>query len=365
MSKHFGFLKFLQQNVFPSYLAVDIGTTSIKAAEVKPGKQFPEIVNYGILESSGYLARTNQALQTSSLKLFESDVVGLLKMLVAEMKTPVTEALASLPSFSAFMTVLEFPEMKPDELQKSLAFEAKQYIPLPLSEVALDWMKVGEYKDDKGFKRNQVLLISVPQENIRRYQRIFKAAGLRLKSLEVENLSLARILGGADPTPTVIVDIGSRSTSATFLDNGQLKFAVQSDFGGSSFTQALSVSLGINSLRAEELKKERGITGSGPNRELSTIMLPFLDVIINEVKKAIYKYSSQFPAARRPERVALSGGGANLQGIEKYFEGEIKLPVVKAAPFKKFEYPLAIEPLLPELNAPMSVVLGLTLKEFI
>src|SRR6266568_593984 len=39
------------RKVFPSYLGVDIGTTSIKAIEVKPGKQLPAIINYGFLES--------------------------------------------------------------------------------------------------------------------------------------------------------------------------------------------------------------------------------------------------------------------------------------------------------------------------
>lgn len=360
----FGVFKIFKQKVFPSYFGVDIGTTSIKVVEVKPGKQFPEVINYGILESSGYLARANQALQTSTLKLFEKEVIDLLKLALADMKTRSTAALASLPPFSSFMTILDFPAMKPSELQKAIAFEAKQYVPLPISEVAIDWLKVGEFRDDKGFEHNRILVISVPQEHIKRYQRIFKGAGLELSALEIENLSLVRVFGGTDQTPTEIIDIGSRSTSITFADKGQLKFVAQSDFAGSSLTQALAASLGINPLRAEELKKERGISGSGPNYELSTIMLPFLDAIINEVKKANYRYESQFGGAAKIERAILTGGGANLRGIEKYFERDLGVSVVKAAPFARFEYPLAAEPLLPELNPVMSVALGLALREF-
>jgi type IV pilus assembly protein PilM len=356
---------FFKQNVFPTYLGVDIGTTSIKIVEVKPGKQLPAVINYGLLESSSYLSRANQVLQTSTLKIFENEAAELLKLVVKEMKTKTTEALASLPIFSAFTTILDFPEMQPSELAKAIPFQAKQYIPLPLSEVAVDWMKVGEFEDDKGYKHQRILLISVPQETIKKYQRIFKQAGLHLKALEIESLSLARIFGGTDPTPTVVVDIGSRSTSIAFIADGQLKFSKQSDFAGASFTQALAVSLGINPIRAEELKKERGISGTGPNYELSTIMLPFLDAIINEVKKARYDYEEQFKEARKIERVLLSGGGANMLGIEKYFEREMSLPVVKAAPFVKFEYPAVISPLIPELSPLMSVVLGLTLREFI
>jgi type IV pilus assembly protein PilM len=346
-----------------SYLGVDIGTTSIKMVEVTAGKKVPRIVNYGMLESSGYLTRANQALQTSGLKIFEEDAVALLKALVRELGTSTKDAIASLPPFDVFMTLVDFPAMEAKEVAKALIYQAKQYVPMPLSEVALDWMKVAEYHDDKGFAHQKILLISVPQEQIKKYQHMFNAAGLRLRALEIESLSIARIFAG-DPTATTIVDIGSRSTNIIFMEKGVLTWSAQSDIAASSLTQALATSLGINPMRAEELKKERGIMGTGPNYELSTIMMPFLDVIVNEVKKAEYIFRQQFPSAAKTERVILAGGGANLSGIEKYFEKEFGIPVVKASPFSRFEYPDVITPFLPELQAPMTVALGLGMKQF-
>ncbi len=347
-----------------SYLGIDIGTTSIKAVEVARGRTRPRVVNYGLLESSGYLARANQALQTSSLKIFEGDVIELLKTVVKTMGAATTNAIASLPPFSVFMTVLDFPQMEQKQIEQAMIYQAKQYVPLPIAEVALDWMKVMDYQDDKGFSHQKILLISVPREQIEKYQRIFKAAGLALHALEIESLSVARIFGN-DPTPTIVVDIGSRSTNAVFLDKGALMWSAQSDFASASLTQALASSLGINPLRAEELKKERGVAGTGPNYELSTIMMPFLDAIISEVKKAQYAYSEHFPTAAKAERVVLAGGGANLLGIEKYWEREFGVPTVKATPFSRFEYEPQIGPLVAELNPAMSVALGLGMKELV
>jgi type IV pilus assembly protein PilM len=207
-------------------------------------------------------------------------------------------------------------------------------------------------------------LISVPNEQIKKYQHMFQLAGLRLRALEIESLSVARLFTG-DPTPTIIVDIGSRSTNIIFMEKGALAWSAQSDIAAASLTQALASSLGINPMRAEELKKERGIMGTGPNYELSTIMMPFLDAIVNEVKKETYSYRQQFPTATQAERVVLAGGGANLSGIEKYFEKEFGIPVVKATPFSRFEYPDAISPFVPELGAPMTVALGLGMKQFV
>ncbi len=355
---------FFKQRISPSYLGVDIGTTSIKIAEVRRGDKLPRIENYSILESQSSLARANTALQTSTLKLFDEEVTEFLKMAVSSLKTQTRVAVASLPSFSAFTTILTFPQMSAGDLQKSITYEARQYIPLPISEVALDWSKVGEYKDDKGFTYQQILLVSVPQEQIKKYQAIFAKAGLSLTALEVESLSLGRAVTGSDATPTFIVDIGSRSTAIAFIEGGQLKFSAQSDFAGASLTQALASSLNINPVRAEELKKEHGILGTGPNYELSTIMIPFLDGIISEVKRAEFNYHAQFPGAPKAERILLSGGGANLLGIEKYMERQFGIPTLKASPFSKFEYRPEMQPLVPELNPLLAVALGLALKEF-
>jgi type IV pilus assembly protein PilM len=225
-------------------------------------------------------------------------------------------------------------------------------------------MKIADYTDDKGFAHQKILLISVPQEQIKKYQRMFAAAGLHLHALEIESLSIARVFAG-DPTPTIVVDIGSRSTDIIFMEKGILTWSAQSDIAAASLTQALATSLGINPMRAEELKKERGILGTGPNYELSTIMMPFLDAIVNEVKKTTYTYRQQFATAATAERVVLTGGGANLSGIEKYFEKEFAIPVVKASPFSQFECPDDILPFIPELGAPMAVALGLGMKQFV
>ena len=332
--------------------------------EVKPGKQLPQLLNYGVLESNAHLQRANKVLQSSSLKIFEGEVVELLQSLMAQMKPHTNQALASLPMFSVFTTVLDFPKMTQTDLEKAMAYQARQYIPLPLSEVALDWLKVGEYQDERGFVHEQVLLISVPQDLIKKYQDLFKRAGLSLRALEIESLSITRGLIGTDQAPSIIVDIGSRSTNIAFVDKGQLKFSAQSDFASASLTQALASSLNINPLRAEELKKERGIVGAGPNYELSTVLLPFLDAIMSEVKKAQFNYQTQFPRAAKFERIVISGGGANLLGLEKYMQEQLGLPTVKASPFFKFEYPSAIEPFVNELNPVFSVALGLTLREF-
>lgn len=346
-----------------SYLGVDIGTTSIKIVEVSRRGGKPSLTNYGVLESYGHLERPNNAIQTSTLKMLDNETVELLKLLMRQLKIRSKNAVASLPAFSAFVTLLEFPAMPDTEMAKAMQFQARQYIPLPISEVALDWIKVGERQDDKGTLKQQVLLISVPNDQITKYKNIFSAAGLNLAALEIESLSLARILIAGDPTPTVVADIGARSTNIAVMDQGNLKMNVQTDFAGGALTQAVASGLNISNRRAEELKKRQGLLGRGGESELSTLMLPFVDAILNEVRRAKSTYEREYGGTIA--RIMLTGGGANLLGLEKYAEGQLGVPVVKGAPFAKIGYPASLEPIIPEVGPVFSVALGLGVRQFV
>ena len=351
-------------NIFgpKSYLGVDIGTASIKIVEIAKGDPKPRLINYGILESAGHLERVNNAIQTSSLKIVDKDVAELLKMIVKKSKFRSKDVIASIPSFSVFITLLEFPKMPKEEMVNAMTYQVKQYIPIPITEVTFDWFAVGERQDDQGFFKEQILLISVPNEVINKYKNIFKLAGLNLKALEVESLSLIRSLVAGDPTTTIIADIGARSTNIAVADQNALKFNQQIDFSGTALTQSLSSGLGINIKRAEELKKERGLLGTGDEFDLSTLMTPYLDVIINEIKRTKDSYEQKTEA--KVERVILAGQGSKLLGIEKYFENQLNLPTAIGNPLLRVGYSEEVGPLFKEIAPGFAVAIGLGIREF-
>jgi type IV pilus assembly protein PilM len=282
---------------------------------------------------------------------------------MSRVKPSTKKVIASIPSFSSFVTLLEMPLMSENETAKAMPFQVRQYIPMPVQEVAIDWVKVGEKEDEHGTTRQQILLISVPNEHIQKYRQIFDAVGLRLVALEIEGLALTRILIHGDPTPTLIVDIGSRSTNVMIADGGHLKLSLQTDFAGGTLTQAISSGLNIDVRRAEELKKLRGLMGSGGEYELSTLMLPYLDAILGEVKRLKTRYETEYKGS--VERVILTGGTASLLGVEKYFADQMGLPTVKANPFARIEFPEHLQLVIDELAPSFSVALGLSMRGFI
>ncbi len=355
----FDFLK----NIFSdrTYLGVDIGTTSLKIVEMKRGKTGAELLNYGYLESFDYLERANEAFQTSTLKLQEETVAKYIRALMKESGIPAHPVIAALPSFAAFTTLIEVPTLSDEELASSMQLQAKQYVPMPITEVKLDWQKVGERRDADGRVLQQVLLISVPNEVISRYQNIFKRAGLNLLALEVEGVSLARALTIGTTGPSLIYDIGSRSTTIVVAEGGFMKFAGQTDFAGATLTQTVATGLKLGNRRAEEMKRHRGLTGAAGEYELFTLLQPMVDVIINEGMRVKKNYETLYKIA--VSRIILSGASANLPGLDRYIAKETGLGVAHAEPFAHITYPMRMAPFLGDLGPVLSVAIGLGQKE--
>ncbi|MBI2024791.1 MAG: hypothetical protein HYT03_01710 [Candidatus Harrisonbacteria bacterium] len=211
------------------YLCIDIGTTSIKAAEKD---------STGRILKKAELRRLDGPFHTSIQPLNEREAANCLKTLLSRMESQSYWAAASLPAFNAFTTVAPTPDPK--------------YIPAAPSLYKMDAIKLND---------GRYFLLAVPREVILKYKRIFAAAGLRLARLEIESFPLARQFARS-AEPTLIIDVGERSTTFTIASGGKAHFVSQSDF--SLVSNAEDVIMEKARLLAEKKKIKRIITASSP-----------------------------------------------------------------------------------------------------
>lgn len=347
---------FLKRNVF---LGIDIGTTSIKLVELQKNKEQVELTNYGILEKYGHLERINDAIQTNNFKLLEESTALLLRHLIEKSKAGNKETYMALPSFSGFISLMELPEMPDKEIAKAVNFQAGQYIPVPLQETTLDWQTI-----DKANGRITVLLMAVPTETIKRYVHSAELAKINLKGLELENVAMARLLGKKEKGAVALVDIGGRSTSVSIMDRGALRSSYNVDTAGGDFTQVISSGLGINPLRAEELKRSYGLNLQDRGEvKITNLLMPLLDVIKRETEKTINNYF--LSSKRKVEKVILTGGGSNLQGLDDYYSRQLALPVIKGDPFScgLISYNPSLSPIIKEIGPSLTSACAVVFKD--
>ncbi|MCX6788681.1 MAG: type IV pilus assembly protein PilM [Candidatus Jorgensenbacteria bacterium] len=353
------------KNVFSrsNVLGIDIGTTSIKLVEVSKKGENMTLENYGILETQEYLKRGNAALQTSALKLSERDVLPVLKKIISETKPKTKIVAASIPIFNAFFVTIDMPELQPKEIAGAIKFQAKQYVPIPMDQVNLEWVRLDNFQNERGQIQQKYLLTVVPLATIESMRSIFKKAGLKLAALEVENKSIARSLTSSSNPITQIIDIGSESTSIFIVDGGVVKRVAQIDNGGASLTRSLARTLDISAFRSENLKRRKGLLGSGGEYEISRALIPFIDIILNECTRIRVEYENN--TNKKVQDVLITGGGANLLGIEDYVKKVTGLQIKSGDALKLFEMDVNAEPMRKSLSRSLSVASGLALQFFV
>jgi len=354
-----------------SILGIDIGTSSIKVVQLKKDGNVFKLENYGELIAYGYLEQPNNAIQTSTLKMLDNQVAELLRNLLAATKTTTKKAVFSVPLFSSFVTLIEMPRLTQEEIAKAIDFEARQYVPVPINEVVLDWSIVGSVFEEQkleqaglgktqAIEKIQVLLVAVPKEVIEKYNRIARLANLQLVGLEIESFALAKSLARKDSKSICILDIGARSTNICIVDNGYVKLTHNLDTSGGDITRALSNSLNVSYQRAEDFKKEQGLKIAEAQREIYEVMISMLDVILSDVEKYISLYSKK--SGKNIEKIILNGGSALLLGLDKYIADKFKIPVEIGNPFQFINYPQNLNPIIKEIGPKLSIAIGLAMS---
>ena len=350
-------------------LGIDIGTAAIKIVELdKSGGRFA-LKNYGLFELKGTdVQSSGPGMGQSILKLPDQEIIWGLKELIRKSNIKSTDAIASIPSFSTFTTIIEVPYLSEQELAKSLPFEARKYIPIPLDEVILDWSiiditnptvskVVGSVPKPTTV---QVFLAAVPKDETEKYRRIMKGAGLNLKALELENTALIRALLGNDLSPTAIVNIGGRSTSIVIVDKGYERVSHNYEIGGFEITKSIARSLNVSIEKAEELKRKMGMNKADENI-VNEAMVSLIDMMVFETKKAISNYEGA--KKQKISRVLLVGGLTNMPSFVDYFKQKLNMDVYGANAFARIIYPEQLKPVIQELANTFSIAAGLAMRD--
>ena len=87
------------------------------------------------------------------LRFRDSDIIEMLVDILREANVTANQAVFAVPSISSFITMVELPTGDRDEVARAVPFEARRYIPIPISEVSLDWQIIDEVPHEARLER--------------------------------------------------------------------------------------------------------------------------------------------------------------------------------------------------------------------
>jgi len=199
------FSKFFNQDEV-SALGIDIGSSAIKIVQLKKKNGQAVLETYGELALGPYTGLSvGQAVVLAPDKLAQA-LIDLMKE--KEVNITTKKCGISIPFTSSLMSVIEMPDVSTKQLAVMVPLEARKYIPVPVSEVMLDWSVIpksemqeedsSEYATtaerattDQGtgtrtaLPKVNVLIVAIHNETIVRYQDIVVKSALEAGFFEI------------------------------------------------------------------------------------------------------------------------------------------------------------------------------------
>lgn len=364
-----------QQN----YLGIDIGGSSIKLVELKDNNGRPQLVTYGFVEFDTNILKSGQADREA--------IVKAIKHILKEARATSNQAFTGLPSFTVFSSIISLPEMSKKELMSAVKWEAKKFVPMPVEEMILDWEIIKDENDEvpaspkeaskslsrkptseaqkKSGKDMKILLTAAPRNLVQKYVEIFKEADLELVSLETQAFALERSLIGRDKAPIMVVDIGATATDIMVFIDGIPIVTRSLDIGGNNITQTIARSMNVNDDRAEQFKRDFGLSSatSGASRVPKTIEF-VVSNIVNEIKYVLNLYQNQ--GNTKPiEKIILCGGSSYLINLPDYLEKIFNTKVFIGDPWSRVMYPVELKPVWEEIGPRFAVAVGFAMRQIV
>lgn len=350
-----------------SALGIDIGSSAIKIVQIKKKNSQAVLETYGELALGPYAG-----LSVGQSAILPPDKIAqALVDLMREKEVNITTKKCglSIPFASSLMAVIEMPEVGDKQLSVMVPLEARKYIPVPISEVMLDWSVIPksetrledddtEVKPVTGPARIDVLIVAIHNETIARYKQIVDKAGLDASFFEIEIFSTMRAVLDDTLRPVMLMDIGSSTTKLYVVERGIVRASHTINRGSQDITSAISKSLGIPPEKAEILKRQLGM--SGDDKNVTEIISLTLDYIFSEVNSVLLSFEKKYN--KTISKIVMVGGGSALKGLAEVAKSNFKTEVVSANPFSKVSTPAFLEGILKETGPEFAVAIGLALR---
>jgi len=231
---------------------------------------------------------------------------------------------ASIPETRSFVRIIQIPVMSEEEAKEAIPWEAEAYIPLPITQVYLDWVILGiapalegAVEGESGKKMN-VLITASPKDYVDDLVTMLKIAGLQPRALEVESQATARSLIPPSKETVLIADIDTVRTSFIILENGVLQFTSSVPIAGDAFTECIAKALTVEFKEAEEIKRELGLDPNAYKGSLKRAFLPVLNSLVGEIKNTVRFFEEHANKEKKISRLLLSGSSSKLKHLPSF-----------------------------------------------
>jgi len=314
-------------------IGLDIGTSSVRAAEVQFGKGAPVLARIGQVALPDGAVRDGEVVDTAA-------VSRAIKQLWSTTGFSSKKVVLGVANQKVIVRQVDLPWMEKDELHKALPFQAQDFIPMPVEQALLDFFALEETVSDAGGRQQRGLLVAASREMVTNAIHAVHQAGLSAMSVDLSSFAVLRALGREEPAGYMapveaIVDLGARVTNIVVHQGGATRFIRILLMGGQDITDAVSERLGMPPAQAEALKQQMGVVDTSALSDAqpaARVLESAAMTLVGEIRSSLDYYTAS-SGSSPIQRIVLTGGGGRLIGLAERLSSVTRVPVVPGQVF--------------------------------
>jgi len=352
-----------------SAVGIDIGSSAIKVVEIKKRGGKAVLETYGAIALGSYA--DVDIGRVTNLPI-EKIVEALKEVLKQSGVTTISSAFSIPVQSSLIFTISLPPQVKESEISSIVPTEARKYIPLPITEVSLDYFilpqKESSFEEVNNPElpailpeKTEVLVVAIQNDAISKFRSIVSQCNLEAGFFEIEVFSSVRANFEHELSLVLLMDFGASSTKLSLVEFGMVKSHHTINRGGADISASIAQSLDIPFPKAEEMKKEYGLFENPVEKSLADIIKVHIDYIFSETNNVLLGYEKKYN--RTISKVIFTGGGSLLKGLKEVASNNFRAEIETGHPFSKVGAPEFLGKVLETTGPEFAVALGLALRK--
>jgi type IV pilus assembly protein PilM len=299
-------------------IGLDIGSSSIRAVEVRRVKDEYHLTNFGQVPLP---AGTVQG------GVLEDPIVvtSALKQLWAACKFTTKKVRLGVTNPQLVVRETSVSNLPAKEMRKSLPFQVRDMLPLAVERSLLDFRPLEEPGDNPTVRG---LLIAMPKDAVMVLVEAVEKAGLHVVNIDLGSFAMLRAASRLDAQVEAIVDIGAEVTSVVVHADGEPLIVRTVPRGGIEVTESIATRLGIPSAEAEALKRRFGLHGDG-RPDAAEAAIDAVRPLVSELRSS-FTYLASGERQKQVTRLALCGGSALMPGLAEHLQKQLGITVMYA-----------------------------------
>ncbi len=311
-------------------LGLDIGSTTIKVAELKLSRHGAEILSFGFAPTPVGAVSGGDISSPDALSVA-------IKSLVQEAKCKSKSVCVGMFGTAVIVKKIVIPRVERNLIEDQMRFEAEQYIPFDLNNISLAYHVIESPAQGDTM---EVVLVAAQNDLVFQYTQSIAQAKLSPAIIDVSGFALANLFEfnyGKFPHQNIaILNIGANVSNLVIISDEQVAFSRDIPTGGATFTNEIHKEMGVSLAEAESLKIA-SVSKQDVPEQIRSIINATNDIVTEDIRNSFDYYVNSQSGGTQITKCYFTGGSSVVPGLVQSIAAAVNVQLEPFNPYTRIK----------------------------